>query len=60
MKKILLNRLTEIKETILFSTVKRSGLHPKSNEAGQLSIKIFEMEARLSEVKYLIDIYNGH
>lgn len=58
MRKILLNRLTELKEAILFSTNERNRLHPKSQQASTLSIKIFEMEARLSEVKYLIDIYN--
>lgn len=58
MRKILLNRMADIQTELAKLKKSRNVLHPCSDGAKKFSIQIFEYEARLNELTYLLNVSN--
>jgi hypothetical protein len=56
MRKILLNRLSEIQGSLKQAKDERASLHPKSKQATEISILIFQYNATITELTYLLNI----
>lgn len=50
--------MSDIQSDLKSFNIKRNSLHPASESAKKISIQIFEYQARLNELTYLLNISN--
>ena len=56
MRKILLARLSDCQRELATFTQNRNKLHPASEDAKKLSIQMFEYQAKISELTFLLNV----